>query len=317
VNPRAVLGCCVVAAAIPRITACDLCAVYNASAARGEGSAGLHLAMAEQFTHSGTLQENGSEVPDPIGQYRDSSITSLVLGYNFNDRFGLSLNVPYIHRSFKRAEGFVVERGTESGLGDMALLGRFIVFKKFEHEYAVSVSLLGGVEFPTGDSSRLREEANEVEVPGAPESGVHGNDLALGSGSFDGVVGAAASVRWRRLLFTAEAQYFIRTEGDFDYRFGNELSVAGGPGVYVLFDEEKTLAVHAAFGYESKARDSIDGVKRDDGIVTAWYASPGVSLTWGKRFSATANVDIPLEILNRAFQTVPDYRVRGGITWQF
>ena len=294
-----------------------MCAVYNASAARGEGSAGFHLAIAEQFTHSATLQQNGSEVPDPVGQYRDSSITSLVLGYNFNDRFGLSLNVPYIHRSFKRAEGFEVERGTESGLGDIALIGRFIAFKKFEHEYAVSVSLLGGVEFPTGDSDRLREEVNEAEVPGAPESGVHGNDLALGSGSFDGVVGAGANVRWRRLLFKAEAQYFIRTEGDFDYRFGNELSVAGGPGVYLLFDEVKTLAVHADFGYESKARDRVAGVKRDDGIATAWYASPGLSMTWGKRFSATANVDIPLDILNRTFQTVPDYRVRGGITWQF
>lgn len=313
----ALLGGCAAVLSPSHLRACDLCTVYNANAARGEGKAGFHLALAEQFTHSGTLQENGSEISDPVGQYRDSSITSLIAGYNFTPRWSVSLNVPYIHRSFKRAEGFAVERGTESGLGDVALIGRWVVLLKPEHEYSYSVSLLGGVEFPTGDAGRLREEVDETETPGAPPAGVHGNDLALGSGSFDGIVGVSANVHWRRLLFELEAQYFIRSEGRFDYQFGNELSVAGGPGVYLLFDERKTLALHAAFSYETKARDSIDGAKRDDGIASAWYAGPGLSLTWGERFSATFNADIPLHIENRAIQTVPDYRVRGGVSWRF
>src|SRR4026209_1788521 len=84
------------------LRACDLCSVYNASAARGESSAGFHLALAEQFTHSGTLQHEGSEVSDSVGQFRDSSISTLIVGYNFNQRFGVSLNLPYIHRTFKR-----------------------------------------------------------------------------------------------------------------------------------------------------------------------------------------------------------------------
>jgi hypothetical protein len=306
-------------ALLPAVPAagCDLCAVYNATAARGENTAGFHLTLAEQFTHSATLQHEGSKVSDPIHQYRDSSITSLIPGYNFNKRFGISLNVPYIHRTFRRAEGIAVKRGTESGIGDIALLGRFVVFRKVEHEYSCALSLLGGVEFPTGDSRRLREEVNEVEVPGAPPSGVHGNDLALGSGSFDGVTGAAGNVRWRRLFFSADAQYFIRTRGDFGYRFGNELSISGGPGVYLLFSEDATLALQAGFSYESKAHDRVAGVKRDDGIVTSWYASPGLVFTWGEHFSATLNVDIPLRIYNRSFQTVPDYRIRGGASWRF
>lgn len=146
---------------------------------------------------------------------------------------------------------------------------------------------------------------------------MHGNDLALGSGSFDAIVGAAANARWRRLFFSADVQYFIRTRGDFGYRFGNEVSVSGGPGLYLLFKEESTVALHAGFGYESKARDRIGGQKRDDGIVTSWYASPGVIFTWGEQFSATLNVDIPLTIYNRAFQVVPDYRIRGGASWSF
>jgi hypothetical protein len=42
-----------------------------------------------------------------------------------------------------------------------------------------------------------------------------------------------------------------------------------------------------------------------------------VLFTWGEHFSASLNVDLPLRIYNRAFQTVPDYRIRGGATWSF
>ncbi len=294
---------------------CDLCAVYNASAARGENSPGFFLTVAQQFTHSGTLQDEGEEIPNPFHQYRDSSITSLLLGYNFNSRVGLTLNVPYIHRTFRRVEGGIVEAGTESGLGDMALLGRLIPVRIIEHDYSISLSLLGGVEFPTGDSSRLREEVNEV--PGAPPSGVHGNDLALGSGSFDGIVGAAAMGRWKRLFMSVDTQYFIRTRGDFGYRFGNELAIAGGPGVYVLFHEGMTLALQANFTYETKSRDRVAGEKRNDGITTSWYAGPGIVFTYGEHFSASVNADLPLRIYNRSVQVVPDYRLRGGVTWAF
>jgi len=304
-------------AGIAATCGCDLCAVYNSSAARGESSQGFHLTLAEQFTHSGTLQQEGSEISDPVGQYRDSSISTLVVGYNVNQRFGVSLNLPYIHRTFRRAEGFELEKGSESGLGDISLLGRFFPFAKTEHDYSISFSLMGGVEFPTGDSGRLREEVDDVEVPGAPPGGVHGNDLALGSGSFDGIVGAAANARWRRLFFSADAQYFIRTRGEFGYRFGNELSIFAGPGVYLLFEEENTLAMQAGFAYESKSHDRVAGAERDDGIVTSWYAAPGLIFTRGEHFSASLNVDIPLDIYNRSFQTVPDYRVRGGATWSF
>ena len=192
-----------------------------------------------------------------------------------------------------------------------------MVYAKPEHDYSIFLSVLGGVEFPTGDSDRLREEVEEEEVPGALPAGVHGNDLALGSGSFDGIADVAANTRWRRVLFTTEAQYFIRTRGDFGYRFSNELSIGGGPGYYLLFGEDKTLAVQANFNYETKARDRIKSEKRDDGMAMAWYAGPGLILTWGESFSATLNGDLPLRIANREFMTVPDYRVRGGLTWNF
>lgn len=61
--------------------------------------------------------------------YVDSSITHFVVTYNFTERFGLSLNLPFAHHSFKRSEvrlgdsgaTFQVEQGKESGLADIEL----------------------------------------------------------------------------------------------------------------------------------------------------------------------------------------------------
>jgi hypothetical protein len=87
--------------------------------------------------------------------------------------------------------------------------------------------------------------------------------------------------------------------------------------VYLILNEERTLAVQGAFTYESKARDRVEGVKRDEGLSASWYASPGVAFTEGEHFSATINVDVPLRIGNRAVNIVPDFRLRGGLGWDF
>ena len=51
-----------------------------------------YFALAEQFTYFGTVQIDGREVPNPTGQYLDSSITQVVAGYSFTSRFALQIN---------------------------------------------------------------------------------------------------------------------------------------------------------------------------------------------------------------------------------
>ena len=73
------------------------------------------------------MQIDGREVANPTDQHLDSSITQLVGGYSFNSRFAVQVNVPLIYRSFVRPEGFAIDRGTESGLGDISLLGKLVL----------------------------------------------------------------------------------------------------------------------------------------------------------------------------------------------
>ena len=50
-------------------------------------------------------------------------------------------------------------------------------------DFAFSGLFLGGAKFPSVNSSRLKEEFHEIEIEGTPESGIHGHDLTLGTGS--------------------------------------------------------------------------------------------------------------------------------------
>src|ERR1700675_2517518 len=117
--------------------ACDLCGCYTPQVeampdiqpvTSTSWIAGSYVAVAEQFTYFGTLQIDGREGPNPTGQYENSSVTQIVAGYAINDRFAFQINIPLIYREFKRPEGFAIDRGTESGLGDISLLLKTVLF---------------------------------------------------------------------------------------------------------------------------------------------------------------------------------------------
>ena len=299
--------------------ACDLCSVYSAMQARGEVEKGLTLGVAEQFTHYGTLQEDGAKVPNVLDQRLDSLISQIFVGYNFTDRLGLQVNVPIIHRSFQRAnDAGEIERGSESGIGDVSLVANFLAYRKATKQRTFAWTLHGGVKFPTGSSDRLQEELNESPPPpGAAESGIHGHDLALGSGSLDGIVGTGLFARRRRLFVSANAQYTIRTKGDFDYRYANDLTWWGGPGVFLALNEDYTIALQINVSGETKGRDTFQGQKADDTGITSVFLGPQISLTWTGRLSAELGADLPVSVDNTALQSVPDFRVRAAVNWRF
>ena len=306
--------CCLAAESL----GCDLCSVYNAPLAHGVIEQGFHLAISEQFTHYGTLQFESHKVPNEADQYLNSSVSQVVLGYHFTDRLGVQFNLPVVHRWFRRAEGGEVEKGTESGLGDTSLSANYVLFRRENEKWSLAGSLLGGVKFPTGDSARLKEELEEeTPVPGEVESAVHGHDLALGSGSYDGIVGAELYLRWRRVFLTAETQYAIRSEGDFGYRYANDLTWSGGPGYYLVFGEDLTIALQANVSGESKGRDEFRGEKAEDTGVTAVFLGPRLSASWKGKVSAEINAALPVDIQNSALQSVVDWRLQAGLVWRF
>ena len=324
--------------------ACDLCGCYTPQLEAMSGMEpqsskswwnGFYGAVGEQFTHFGTVLVDGREVANPTGQYENSSITQLVAGYQINSRFALQISVPLIYREFKRPEGFAIDRGTVSGLGDVSLLLRTVLFHyaspgrrtfqfedktvvaiDLEPDFTASAILLTGIKFPTGDSSRLEEEFHEIEIPGAPVSGIHGHDLTLGTGSYDGIFGEQFSLRYKNIFLESNVQFTLRGDGAHQYHFANDLVWNAGPGYYFVRRRDMIVGLQFVTSGEHKDVDRFRGKKAEDTGITSVFLGPRIVVSRG-RFSAEVAAEIPVLIDNTALQVVPDYRLRGGISFHF
>jgi hypothetical protein len=295
--------------------ACDLCSVYASLEAK-ESARGWFGGAFEQFTHFGTLKFEGETVPNPGGQKEDSSNTQLFVGYQFTSTFGVQANLPYLHRSFRRPEGGVMTNGTETGLGDSVVLAHWRPVLHIEGVALFSLSLLGGVKLPTGSSDRLAEELAEGSEPeGSIPSAIHGHDLALGSGSVDGLVGFSAFSRYRRGFANVNVQYSIRTQGDFKYRYANDLNWSVSPGFYLSLNHEDTAALGVVLSGEHKGQDELHGIPAEDTAIDAVYLGPQFTYSRSTSLYLEAAADFPLRQHNSALQAVPDYRLRIALTW--
>jgi hypothetical protein len=341
-------------AAVLDSSACDLCGCYTPQLETMPHSAmepfgqepamtmqswrdHLYAAVGEQFTYFNTLQLDGREVPNETDQYLASSITQLVAGYEINSRFALQLNVPLIYRSFQRPEGLATDHGTESGLGDISLLVQTVLFHyssagrremvfepgnkspvavDHEPDFTASMVLLTGLKFPTGATDRLKEEFNEVEIPGASESGIHGHDLTLGTGSYDGIFGSQGSLRYKNFFFATDVQFTLRGDGAHQYHFANDLTWSGGPGYYFIRNPHTVVGLQFVISGEYKDVDRFRGKKAEDTGITSVAVGPRIVASLGK-ISAEIGADLPVLINNTALQIVPDYRIRGGIAIRF
>ena len=296
----------VMAATAPLALACDCCSIFSPCNLTSETQKGFFVGAAEQFTHFGTTQLDGRKVADD-GQYIDSFITQLAVGYNFNERWSAQMNLPFISRSF----GSATMPETVSGFGDLSVIGNYRAYQFTRDDFTFNWTILGGVKLPTGDATQLNRPEDDF-----PE-GIGGHDIALGSGSVDGIVGTGFSARWKRAFINAQMQYAIRTEGHYSHRYANDWTWSGGPGAYLWLGEQGTLSLQALTSGEAKDFDTYAGVADADSAITAVYLGPQLNFTWGGSLAAQLGVDLPVSLANAGLQVVPDYRIRAAVTWKF
>jgi hypothetical protein len=321
-----------------RAAACDMCAC-DLPLVRLENHAGWYVGASEQYTSYERLRLDGRGIRNAENQYMHSSITQLYLGYDFTNRFGVQVNVPLIHRTYRRVEENVVESGDVSGLGDVSLLAHYSPLRVERGDFILTGRLVAGIKFPTGDSGRLAEEGGhghaeeeeaghgheeaehagheheheEEEIP----SGVHGHDLALGSGSVDGIFGTDIYMQWKRIFLEAGVQITVRGDGDHDYDYADELSWRAGVGAVVWDKDDLHVALEARFSGETKGEDEFSGERLADTSATNIYLGPHVVATWRDRLSVRAGFDFPVSQENSGVQTTPEMRFQAAIGWQF
>jgi hypothetical protein len=308
-------------------TPCDECDVYRATE-ETRSKLGLRIGFFSQYTQFRTEQLNGEVQPNPFGEHLYSSISQVLVGWQFNRRFGVQANLPIIVRDWRRVLDYGrIQESTRGGIGDLVLLGNFLAWDRSGDDGLIRFDVLGGLKLPTGNAGFLAEEFDE-EAPdgnglsapahdGAIPTGVHGHDLAFGTGSVDGLIGAQVFGSWRRFFGSAMTQYKFTRTGAYDYRYANDLVWWGGPGVWLVLDPKYTFSGQAVLSGETKGQDEQQGVRYDDTGMTALYCGPAFAFTWGTSLNAEVAAMMPVVLNNTGYQLVPDFRLRAAIVWRF
>lgn len=299
--------------------ACDICAIYAAQDA--QSGPGWRAGVFGQYSHATTLREEGRKIDNGGDERLDSHIAQLIAGYRFNEVWGLQLNAPYIHRRFDRpgAEEGTRDEGDERGLGDASLLLSMRVVALGARRNHLAVHVLGGLKMPTGDSDRLLEEEEEHDhaEAGHEEGGLHDHDLALGSGSWDGVFGATLNAAADRWFLCAQALYMLRTRGDHEYTFADDTTWSLLPGYTVWRDDDGSLGLGLNLNGEHKGKDTRGDEREEGTALDSIYAGPALTATRGGSISAELALDLPVVQENSALQILPDYRIRAAVSARF
>lgn len=301
--------------------ACDACAVYLAE---GAGRPGVTLAVAQQFTHLGTVWDGAGRVHDPARQFLDGATTQVALLYGRGGWWSVQASLPYLDRSYRRSGHEGIERGHLAGWGDATLSARGELWRAETRAGSFAFAALGGLKFATGAAGRLGAELDEdhaLEMPGmmppAHAGAVHDHDLALGSGSTDYLFGADAGWHRGRLFARAGAQYKLRRPGAFGYRFADETVWELAPGGYLRLSERGSVALQAVFSAEHKNLDTLGGAAQADTGFSTRFLGGRITATAGAHLHAEATLELPVRRRTSGLTVAPDYRLRAAATWRF
>lgn len=323
-----------------RSFACDPCALYNASRLQGMAEKSLTLSVSEQFTdYDSVIDEYSFEEGELIKGY---STMQFGIEYDFTDRFGAQLTIPVVIQRGDRFEHFEKTADTDSGIGDLSVIGSYSFLNIREIDWCFIAGIIGGVKFPTGDAGTLQRLAPELgheEQSESQEEEAHSHDqhlhmfhsfrhhpiastsggraLTRGTGSYDYIIGANLLARYNRQLFLADSQYTIRTEGDFDYEFADDLIWSVGPGYYMLLKDTYSVATRLSFSGEFKGKDRLEKSVVRGSQVSNLYLGPEILVTIGESIGGQIGVDFRVSDQDKDAQVVPDFRIKSALSYRF
>lgn len=320
----ALLGALVLSAARPAY-GCDPCALYSATAREGLNESSVALFLFEELTSYERRSQDRASIRD--GERTETySVTQIGASYGIGPRFSAQLTLPFIVREFEEYTSFRRRERTDSGIGDVILSGHYALLEENAPDAALRMIAYAGVKFPTGDTGSLDLLATggEEEEHGAAAlarhhtsgAGLGADALNFGTGSFDFPFGASAFARKGRAFLSGFAQYTLRTEGSFDYEFGDDIVFETSPGYFVWLSDDNALDARLIFSGESKADDERDGEKRRETDLTHLYLGAGLRYSGWKGISAGVSLELPVYRDQRT-GVLPEYRVQASVAKRF
>ncbi len=235
------------------------------------------------------LQSGRDRVSNPNGEKTETWQTTLQLDYRVANHLTAIVSVPHIDSTAHFRDpvsGNKVSQKT-TGLGDVALIGKYSFFRNRVVEPSAELFGLFGLEFPTG-STTLKDDAG-VRLPITQQPG---------SGEIDYIIGAAGVWGLPRVTTYGDVSYKIN--GQTNYRYGNFFALNVGANYTLLSARSVSLVGEA--NVEIAARDTsreggagvFSGNQVQNTGSSRAYLSPGVQWRPRASWSLSAGVQIPV-----------------------
>lgn len=249
---------------------------------------------------------------DPTDKDRDRedfNIPTTII-YGITEKAALFVTIPYVIKELESTEsGSRRERG-DFGLGDITLLGKYRIYTKDYPGKTSRLSILGGIKLPTGEDD---EEDSFGRLP---------QNLQLGTGSSDPIIGAAYT--WQTLdhEIDIDSTYKFNTEGANDFEFGDLLkyNIAYQRRVWPFELPEEGLYSQLNLVFELngqyQAKNKADGVKIADSGGHTIFLSPGIQYVT-ERFILESSIQLPVIQDLNGRQVETDYIIAAGVRITF
>lgn len=300
--------------------ACDFC-MLSQGISPLDTMKGAGIKISERFTLLDEMYKGTTEQANP-GAKETHWTTELTGFYGITPEFMVIAVVPYkMGRTSGEADMTTIPptldttmAGDATGLGDIALMGRYTFLKKESPEATNVLAGVFGVKFATG---RTTAKTNDGMM-------YLDSHLQPGTGSTDYLLGLSYSRSLQRFSVSANALGTIATEGKFGYtkhRFGNAVNydVTGKYRVAPEAFEPTRPQVFLALGLNGEVREqeTEDGVTVPDSGGNTVYLSPGVQLVLAPHWVADLSYQRAIYHNLKGNQLGETYKVVSGVTYLF
>ncbi len=269
---------------------------------------GWRLSASHLYKRKGNVFRGDRHQNDPLDRLFEEQRFVAGVDYGVLPALTLSLLVPTVYKSQRqRVSGGGRERLESFGLGDVALLGKYRVFKRDWERGAFHLAVISGLEFPSGDTDA---DEDGVRLPPA---------LQPGLGAWNPVTALAANLELDLFRFDGLFFYKINTEGAQDFEAGDFIVVEFDAHYRFLHTQYPGPTASAKLGvqWRHEMRDELDGHRVRNSGADVIALRPGVSWHPLPQIDISVTLDVPIYRYVRGEQLVLDVRTFFAVGLRF
>ncbi|MCA9407304.1 MAG: hypothetical protein KC733_01335 [Candidatus Omnitrophica bacterium] len=260
--------------AVVESNACEVCTVPRLG--RQEKLVNLEDEQHQWFFDFVYEQQNWNELPaeDAHELHHDGhdvhdktmeEFYHFAFGRRLNENISLRFEIPYVvRRSIGIEHDTLGNKETSRGIGDLKAMFSYRIIE----QESFAADIIGGVQFPTGQTHEKDSAGSRFE----PE-------LQPGSGAYDYLAGGLFEYHLTPFIIKGNATYSFKNEGAQNYKFGSVFS-AGLFMDYVINSEAEKFKTKLGIdiNYQLAQKDEANGEKDPDSGGQTILAGPTITV---------------------------------------